>query len=292
MKTAEWKKQALSKLKNNEYYKEDEEYWLNDLLSKLLESFNVEFKEELSESNINLLDERLEELLTGKPLAQVIGFTYFYGNRINVYENVLIPRPDSEVLVETVLNYSHSLLSKSNLQNRKIRLLEIGSGSGALSIAIAKEFISLGLEFEILASDISIDAINATKNNIVLNNLSQYIRVEYADIWPEKVLNGDYVPDLIFSNPPYIDAIEKEVLELIEHEPIEALVADDSGLYFYREILNSEFVKQGCIIIFEHGYKQADKIKIIADETEHIKFISSKEDIAGRTRVSEYIRLW
>ncbi len=190
--------------------------------------------------------EALKKLHTGYPVQYLIGNVEFYNTIINVNESVLIPRFETEYLVEKTLNY----LKKLNINNPDI--LEIGTGSGCISIALSKN-ISCNID----AIDISKNALEVAKKNAKLNNVE--INFMECDI-NNYQSNKKY--DLIISNPPYVpfnDKVDKKT----KYEPQNAIFASENGIYFYRIILEKlkNNLKDDYLIAFEIGNNEGALIK-------------------------------
>ena len=197
----------------------------------------------------NKLSEGIEKLDKGIPVQYIVGNVDFYGNIINVNNNVLIPRFETEQLVAKVID---RLKNKKNLD-----IVDLGTGSGCIAITLAKE-----LNCCVDAVDISKKALEIAKENTKNNNVD--INFYCGNML--KPLNKKY--DLIISNPPYI-AYEEEIMDIVyNNEPHLALYADKDGLFYYEKILTncSKYLKKKALIAFEIGYKQADKIKDMASK--------------------------
>lgn len=174
----------------------------------------------------SLSAERLEELLvrlsSGEPVQYIVGFTEFYGRRFRVQKGVLIPRPETEELVELVVK-----------QNRLLapRIIDLGTGSGAIAVSLACEIAGARVE----ALDLSDVALRVSSNNAAENGVDVCIRK--GDIFEWKPSAASY--DIIISNPPYIPARERKQMDatVTDYEPSEALfVPDESPLMFYEHI--------------------------------------------------------
>lgn len=191
-------------------------------------------------------EDAIKKLKEGYPVQYIIGNVDFYGYIINVNENVLIPRFETEYLVYKTIKY----LEKLNIKNPKI--LEIGTGSGCISIALKKE-----IECNIVAIDISKKAIDVAMDNAKQNNVE--IDFKLCDIHNYNSLDKY---DLIISNPPYVP-YNSEVDEKIKYEPQKAIYAKDNGIYFYNIILNKikDNLKDNYLISFEIGDNEGNKIK-------------------------------
>lgn len=197
------------------------------------------------------LEEAIERLKKGEPVQYIIGDVDFYGNIIKVNKNVLIPRRETEELVEKTLERLKKLFPKEN-----INIIDIGTGSGCISITL-KKFLP---NSTITAVDISQDALKVAVDNSKQNNVE--INFIHSNLF-EKV-SGKY--QCIISNPPYIKENE-EIMDIVKNnEPHLALYAPNEGLYFYQEILKeaSKYLEEKYIIAFEIGETQGEEIISIA----------------------------
>lgn len=215
------------------------------------------------------IDKDYQKLLEGYPIQYLIGYVNFYGYKINVNENVLIPRYETEYLVEKTINYSKILF------NKKVNILDLGTGSGAISIALGKE-----LDSNVTAIDISGDALEVAKINAKENNLD--IKFIKSDMLSE--VTGKY--DIVISNPPYIDIDEKIMESVKKYEPNIALFASEDGLCFYKKIISNikPFLNEKFIIAFEIGWWQGNLIKDIATEYFKDSKIIIEKDLTNRDR--------
>ena len=224
--------------------------------------------EELLKVSKNI-EKDYEKLFKKYPIQYLIGYVNFYGYKIDVNENVLIPRYETEYLVEKTIKYCKKLFEK------KIDILDIGTGSGAISIALGKN-----IDSNIVASDISKDALEIAKNNAKNNDLD--IQFIASDIFSN--INGKF--DVIISNPPYISKNEEVMDSVWKYEPHLALYANDNGLYFYKEILKDakKYLKDKYLIAFEIGYWQADEIVKIANNYLVDTRTFVEKDLSGKDR--------
>ena len=207
-----------------------------------------------------------------EPLQYILGETEFYGYTIKVDKSVLIPRPETELLVEIII------AEENDIKN----ILEIGTGSGALVIALAKKMNGIVID----ATDISEDALRIAEQNTILNQVD--INIFKSDIF-DNVLNKY---DLIISNPPYISLTDYKQLpvEIKDFEPKSALLADDNGLFFYNKILQKakDHLTESGKIYFEIGYDQAKKITEIAKKN-RFSNIKVFKDLNGFDRIVRII---
>lgn len=228
-------------------------------------------KRELDE--LKLVSDNYEKdynkVLKGYPIQYLIGYVNFYGYKINVNENVLIPRFETELLVEKTIKYIR------NIFNKKVNILDIGTGSGCISIALSKEVNSI-----VTACDINNKILKIANSNARLNNCN--INFIKSNLFEN--ISGKY--DVIISNPPYIDENEKVMDMVDKYEPHEALYAPNNGLYFYDEILKNanKYLNDKFIIAFEIGWWQGELIKSIAEFYFRNSKIIIEKDYTDRNR--------
>ena len=198
------------------------------------------------------LDKAIKRLNNGEPVQYIVGDVNFYGYIIKVNKNVLIPRRETEELVEKTLEYIKKHLSE------EINILDIGTGSGCIPITLKKQLP----KSKISALDISKEALELAKENAILNNVEiNYIQSDIFENIKEKY-------DCIISNPPYIRK-DEEIMDIVKNnEPHLALYAEDNGLYFYKKIIKEakKYVNQKFIISFEIGQEQGNDIIELAKE--------------------------
>lgn len=175
----------------------------------------------------------LEELKTGKPLQYVLGETEFYGLPFKVNPSVLIPRPETEELVDWILK---EIRSKQKQPDKGLKILDIGTGSGCIPIALKKNLP----EAEVWAIDISPEALETAGKNAALNQTDvRFFQADILNLDQKEILNTKY--SILVSNPPYVTMAEKEQMHanVLEHEPHTALfVPDQDPLIFYQAIAN------------------------------------------------------
>lgn len=215
------------------------------------------------------IDKDYQRLLEDYPIQYLIGYVNFYGYKINVNENVLIPRYETEYLVEKTIKYSKKLF------NNKMNILDLGTGSGAISIALGKELDSNVTAVDILDSALEVAKMNAKENNLDI----KFIKSDMLD-----EVTGKY--DIVISNPPYIDTDEKIMDSVKKYEPNIALFASEDGLYFYKKIISNikPFLNKKFIIAFEIGWWQGNLIKDIATEYFKDSKIIIEKDLTNRDR--------
>jgi len=229
----------------------------------------------LSEKQILQLQKAIEELNNFKPIQYIIGETEFYGNKISVNENVLIPRPETEELVEFVLqNYD---LNKKNI-------LDIGTGSGCIAIAIAKNSNA-----NVFATDVSEKALEIAKKNAQTNNVNiNFFSHDILQFMPIEANGQTLFFDIIISNPPYVRNKEKSIMKknVLNYEPHLALFVDDNNpLVFYKAIAkfsNKYLKKNGKIIVEINEFLHKETLQLF-DNEQFIK-IFAKKDLSNKKR--------
>ncbi len=200
------------------------------------------------------LDRAVKRFESGEPLAYIIGEWYFYGLTFKVDRNCLIPRPDTEHVVEKAI----SLIPKDGY------FADLCTGSGCIAISVLKN----RADTRAFACDISQEALQITKENARLNNISESrMELQPADIFSLKLTEDAF--DVIISNPPYIRTDVIPTLETVRFEPKSALDGGEDGMKFYRCIINefNHALKKDGAFVFEIGYDQGTEIKAIARES-------------------------
>lgn len=207
---------------------------------------DIEYLKKYYKGNIN---DAIDKLNKGIPVQYIVGEVDFYGLIFKVNENVLIPRFETEQLVELTLEYINDMFDK------RIDIVDLGTGSGCIAITL-KKYLDCNMD----CVDISPKALEVAKNNAQKNNAS----INFYQGNMLEPLNKKY--DCIISNPPYISYDEKIMDIVVNNEPKTALYADNNGLYFYEEILKKckSYLKERFIIAFEIGQTQGKKIKEMA----------------------------
>ena len=215
-------------------------------------------------------EEAIQKLLEGYPVQYLIGNVDFYGNEILVNKNVLIPRFETETLVEKTIAYIKKYLPED------VSVLELGTGSGCISITLKKELPNLN----ITAIDKSRKALAVAKRN-AHNNFCNIAFIK-KDMKTFKPINTYSV---LISNPPYI-AFDESIDPKCDYEPKMALYADNKGLEFYDFILNNydKYMEDKFIMAFEIGYKQGSYLKKLAKSKYPKAKISIEKDLAGKDR--------
>ncbi len=213
-------------------------------------------------------EEAIQKLLEGYPVQYLIGNVDFYDTNIKVNENVLIPRFETEYLVDKTIK-----IIKEKF-NGKISIADLGTGSGAIAIVLKKN-----LDADVTAFDISEEALNVAKENAKNNDVDiAFIKHDIHNKIP-----GKY--DVIISNPPYLVPGSK-IAEPVKHEPEIALYGNNDGLEYYYAILDyvKEVLNEEYLIAFEIGNDQEDKLIEYATRILPKSKIWPDKDLAGKTR--------
>ena len=215
----------------------------------------IHFNDQLSEEIIPVFQSLIQRRATGEPLQYITGRQEFFGLEFEVTPAVLIPRPETELIVEETL-----LLSQNIAQPL---IIDAGTGSGCIAIALARELENA----KIIATDISAEALKVASRNAVKHGVENRINFIKCDLLSGIPKNTK--ADLIVSNPPYIAPEEIATLqrEVRDWEPHNALTDYADGLNFYRRLLVEavEFLQSEGFLIFEMGYEQSEKIKALID---------------------------
>ncbi len=249
------------------------ELMLADILDMKRLNLYLNFDRPLSENEKELYRQYLSRRSKFEPLQYILGFTEFFGLKIFVNKNVLIPRPETELLVETII--------EKNKKRNGLNILDIGTGSGAIAIALAKN-----LDCNVTAIDISAQALETAKYNADFNDVIDRINFKQLDILDSCFDLPKY--DIIVSNPPYVAKVEYLTLqkEITDFEPLIAVTDNNDGLVFYKKI--SEFGKNHLIntgkLYFELGKGQDNEVKNIM-ETFGYNNIEFVKDYANIVRI-------
>ena len=229
---------------------------------------DIEYLKKYYNGNI---EDAIKRLNDGEPVQYIVGNVDFYGYILKVNKNVLIPRRETEELVEEVIKRSQAFLNPT--------IIDIGTGSGAIAISLSKE-----LNTHIYASDISKKALEVANENIKSNNAD--ITLLEGDMLKPYIKNNIKV-DIIVSNPPYIK--EDEQIENIvkNNEPNIALYAKNNGLEFYESILKDakKLLNDKFLIAFEIGYTQGEDIKNLAFKYLGNVKVEIKRDLSFKDRM-------
>lgn len=213
----------------------------------------------------------IQKIIEGTPMQYITHKQEFYGLAFYVDENVLIPQPDTETLVEEVLD-----IAKEEKEN----ILDIGTGSGAIGIALASNIIKVNITM----SDISREALEIAKKNAIENNVMEKVKLVQSNLFEN--IEGTF--SIIVSNPPYIETeVIKKLPKQVQNEPILALDGGEDGLTFYRKLVEEapNYLRQGGYLCMEIGYNQKEAVLKLIQENKKYKHAYSKQDLSGNDRI-------
>ena len=232
--------------------------------------FVLTLQQEVTEEEKQFVEEIFKKLAAHIPAQYIIGHAEFFGMQLKVDERVLIPRPETEELVELIL--------AENLKDN-LKVLDIGTGSGAIALVLAKN----RPDWSVTAADISQDALELATENANVQNLNlSFIK---SDCFSK--ISSKY--DIIVSNPPYISREDQEEvgLNVLHSEPHLALFADEDGLAIYRRIAedSKDYLNDGGKIYLEIGYKQGQSVPALFTENLPEKRVRTLKDQFGQDRM-------
>ncbi|AIT09379.1 SAM-dependent methyltransferase [Candidatus Francisella endociliophora] len=229
---------------------------------------------QLANDEFEQINLRVSRLIRGEPLAYILGYKYFWDQKLLVTQDTLIPRADTEVLVESVLD---------NIENKsaKLKILDLGTGAGAIALALAGELPNS----DVIAVDFSKKALEVARRNAKENNITN-IKFMQSD-WYQSLESEEF--DIIVSNPPYIDFSDSDIdVEVTKYEPSTALFAKNNGLADIEIIISQaqNFLKDRGQIYIEHGYAQARAIQEIF-KNHGFKYIQTVKDLNSKDRCTQ-----
>tara|TARA_Y100000768_G_scaffold274212_1_gene209992 strand:- start:944 stop:1777 length:834 start_codon:yes stop_codon:yes gene_type:complete len=223
----------------------------------------------LTSQELERIKKLIERRETGEPLAYLTNNIGFWNLDLYVNRKVLVPRPETEVLVQNVLE---------GFNSERIAVLDLGTGSGAIGLSLAKD----RPDWLVTCSDISLDALKVASINMSKNSTNvQLVNTDWLNSFKSKNF------DVIVSNPPYIDSSDPRIFsDGLKYEPIEALVSDSEGLGDIKKIIQqgSKMLKEKGCLFLEHGYDQSDKVVDIF-KSYGFSSIKSHKDLNGHNRV-------
>lgn len=288
---------SVSQIKKNDYG-DLPAHWVSDWLLHVLQkspSFLItDGAYQLTEAEQAQFNTGIAQMQAGKPLAYLTGKQAFWSLEFEVNEHTLIPRPDTEVLVEQVLDWiTQHKNSLSVLNDEPIvapyQLLDLGTGSGCIAISLAHELATIyPKQWQVTALDFSTEALAVAKHNAQLNRVSN-IQFLHSDWF--SVLNGSETTerplfDVIVSNPPYIVDNDHH-LDKLKAEPLSALVAPDNGLGDIKQIAEQarDYLVRGGLLAVEHGYDQGELVRQMFTDFGYDQ-VKTMKDYGGNDRVT------
>ncbi|OOF69382.1 peptide chain release factor N(5)-glutamine methyltransferase [Rodentibacter caecimuris] len=262
----------IKKLHHNNPYvdvKQETKQLLQSVIGKSTAHILAFSETELTQNELIQLDKKLQRRAKGEPIAYILGEKSFWSLDLSVSSDTLIPRPDTEILVEIALEKAKSRLNSTYFFpsfDGELAILDLGTGTGAIALSLAVELQPLieksGGKLTILGVDkiegaVELAKINA-KRNQVLN--AQFLQSNWFDHLPSQKF------DLIVANPPYIDPLDEHLqLGDVRFEPLSALIAEEQGYADLRLIIEQakNYLKPQGWLIVEHGWQQGEKVRSI-----------------------------
>lgn len=245
---------------------------LANILNVKKEYLLMHSEEEIKQENKIKYENCIKELIKGKPLQYITNKQEFMGLDFYVDENVLIPQPDTEILVEKAIEIAET--------TQKNKILDMCTGSGCIAISLAKKINNT----QIIAVDISNNALNVANKNAINNNVENKIKFINSDIFN----NIEEKFDIIVSNPPYIETETINKLEIeVQNEPHLALDGGIDGLKFYKTIANNAFkyLNENGYLLLEIGYNQQNSVTQLLQDIGKYKDIETVKDLGGNYRI-------
>ncbi|WP_100009877.1 peptide chain release factor N(5)-glutamine methyltransferase [Lentibacillus sediminis] len=249
------------------------------LLMHYLQVSRAEFFANIREPVAREIDEAFQEDIRlhaeiGIPVQHLTGYEMFYGRKFTVNEHVLIPRPETEELVEHVLTHACHM--------RPCRIVDVGTGSGVIAVTLALELP----EATVYAMDISAEALEVAAANA--ERLGANVTFLQGDFL-QPLIDEQIHPDIIVSNPPYISREEEADLSVTvkNFDPELALFAEENGLAAYRKIIrqSADLLQPGSRMALEIGYQQGDAVKDLVAEAYPVSITEIIKDINGKDRI-------
>ena len=249
----------------------------------------------LGKDKSGFIAQALKRRINCEPIQYILGKTEFMGLEFKVNQDVFIPRPETEILVETVIEYVTKSPCLSGRQAGQCAslpegdkvtskdILDIGTGSGCIAISLVKLLPNIRLT----AIDVSKKALEIARYNAKLNNLEDKIKFLHTNLFTNYELRTTNY-DIIVSNPPYVPTSEiNELQPEIQYEPCIALDGGEDGLDFYRHLIaqSRHYLKRNGFLIMEMGYNQKNAIKKIFQNSEVFKIIEVIKDYNNIDRV-------
>ena len=269
-------------------------FWLTDWLLFVIEqpsSFLITDENyQLTDSELAQFHAGVTRMQQGTPLAYLTGQQEFWSLNFKVNEHTLIPRPDTEILIEQVLTWINSQLKSVDNNKKPKRLLDLGTGSGCIAISLAHELNksnpnSKAENWQVVAVDLSSEALKAAKHNAMVNEVADIEFIQSS--WYDALSTQDEpLFDVIVSNPPYIDEEDEHLARLVA-EPISALSAPNHGLADIEHIVQQapQHLNVGGLLAIEHGFDQGLAVRQLFLDN-RFESVHTVQDFGGNDRVT------
>ncbi|WP_374029493.1 peptide chain release factor N(5)-glutamine methyltransferase [Bdellovibrio bacteriovorus] len=244
----------------------------------------LKFDQPMKEDELNTLRELVRRRGSGEPVAYILGYRDFFGHRFEVNSSVLIPRPETEHIVEEVLKWQTD-------KEAALGIIDLGTGSGCLGLSLLKEYPNARL----VSVDISDKAIEVAKRNAEALGVAERVRFVHADASQKETVLSVYREflnradvDLLVSNPPYIAQNDPQVEENVrKFEPASALFAEDQGLALLKQWtqMYGTHLSSSALVLMEMGMTQGDAMKAFYENLNIFNEISVIKDLSGHDRI-------
>lgn len=245
----------------------------------------TQFDKQVPQQQLNMLHDLVKRAGLHEPVAYLTGMTEFYSLELDITADCLIPRPETELLVQRAIEY---LRTRSGIQY----VCDLCTGSGCIAVAIAKNFP----EARVTATDISSAALAIAARNVEKHRLNEQIRMLCGDLFEPIIQQLDVNQfDLIVCNPPYVSTGEYEKLDknVKDYEPESALLAGADGMDVYRRIIEKvyEFLKPSAALILEIGYSQGPAVRKLLEQNCDWAEIKIEKDPNDNDRIVTAIKI-
>ena len=239
----------------------------------------TQFDRQVAKRQLDQLHDLVKRAGLHEPVAYLTGRTEFYSLELNITDNCLIPRPETELLVQRAIEF---LRTRASVQF----VCDLCTGSGCIAVAIAKNHP----DSRVIATDISAGALEVAAQNVQKHHLKERVRLLQGDLFEPLVRQLDVDQfDLIVCNPPYVSAAEYERLDnnVKDYEPKSALYAGTDGLDVYRRIMEKadQFLKPGAALMLEIGYAQGPAVRELLEESRAFAQIKIEKDLHDNDRI-------
>lgn len=257
--------------------------WLLHIIQKPSSFLITDDDYQLTDSELEQFNAGVTKMQQGTPLAYLTGQQEFWSLNFHVNEHTLIPRPDTEILIEQVLNWIKSQPKSSDYDNTPKRLLDLGTGSGCIAISLAHELKHNN--WQTVAVDVSTEALKVAHSNAAMNRVADVDFIQ-SSWYSELSTDCERLFDVIVSNPPYIDEADEHLARLIA-EPISALSAPNQGLADIEHIVQQapRYLRVGGLLAIEHGFDQGAAVRQLFLDN-GFNAVHTVQDLGGNDRVT------
>ena len=288
-------KQKIQQLMNAAASSHLPSFWLTDWLLFVIEqpsSFLITDENyQLTDSELTQFYAGVTKMQQGTPLAYLTGQQEFWSLNFTVNEHTLIPRPDTEVLIEQVLAWINAQPNRNDDDNKPKRLLDLGTGSGCIAISLAHELNkrqpnNKAERWQVVAVDLSLEALKVARHNAMVNEVAADIKFIQSSWYEALSVQDEPLFDVIVSNPPYIDEEDEHLARLVA-EPISALSAPNHGLADIALIVKQapQYLNAAGLLAIEHGFDQGAKVSQLFLDN-RFESVHTVQDFGGNDRVT------